>query len=308
MGFSAFGVAPADYHPVAHNAHLRWLDKNLQGSMGYLERGVRQRFDPRVHLPGARSVIVCAHPYYSEPEDDPSRPYVSIYARGENYHTVLKDKLEAMVDRMRGLAGEIDAMVFVDSSPISEKTFAVKAGIGFWGRNGMVIIPRKRDGRKIQSHGSFHFLGLIITDLWLEPDLPSDVTCGQCRKCIEACPTAAIVNDRIIDATRCISYQTTQNKGRIPEDIAAASGNMIFGCDLCQTVCPYNSGILATTEPRLIPDPELVRPNLAWLLEITPKEFAQRFERSSIGEFKYEMFQRNLQIADKNIKSGKTEH
>ncbi|OGC90761.1 MAG: tRNA epoxyqueuosine(34) reductase QueG [candidate division Zixibacteria bacterium RBG_16_53_22] len=308
LGFAAFGVAPAEYNPAPHNSHLRWLDKDYQGTMGYLERGVRRRFDPRVHLPGARSVIVCAHPYYSEPQNDPTRPYVSIYARGENYHTVLNDKLEALGRKMRELAGDIFYKIFVDSSPISEKTFAVKAGIGFIGRNGMVIIPRKRDGKKPQSHGSFHFLGLIITDLELEPDSPREGTCGQCRKCIETCPTEAIVDDGVVDANRCISYQTTQNKGRIPDDIARASGNMIFGCDICQIVCPYNSGISAAAEPRFFPDPDLVRADLTRLLEMTAAEFASRFEKSSIGEFKYEMFRRNAGIVNENIKSGKTEH
>jgi epoxyqueuosine reductase len=308
LGFAAFGVTSADYDPVAHDRHQRWLDKGFQGEMKYLERGTRQRFDPRLHLPNARSVIACAHSYYSDPADNVSRPYVSIYARGENYHTVIEDKLTALCAKMRELAGDVSYKIFVDSSPISEKTFAVKAGIGFLGRNGMVIIPMKRDGRKIPEHGSFIFLGLIITNLSLEPDQPVEGTCGQCRKCIEACPTDAILSDSVIDATRCISYHTTQNKGVIPEDMTAGMGNMIFGCDICQTVCPYNSGVAAAVEPRFFPDPELARPDLGKLLDITESDFNRRFAKNSIGEFKYEMFRRNIEIANKNLNIGKKEH
>jgi len=308
LGFAAFGVAAADYDPIGHNNHLRWLDKGYQGSMKYLERGPRQRFDPRVHLPDARSVIVCAHPYYSEPNDHPSRPYISIYARGENYHTVLRDKLETLCAKMRELSGDIAYKIFVDSLPISEKSFAARGGIGFIGRNGMMIIPKKKNGVKNSSFGSFFFLGLIITDLALEPDSPVEGTCGQCRKCIESCPTNAIVGDGIIDATKCISYHTTQNKGEIPDDIASAMGNMVFGCDICQLVCPYNSGVSPAGEPRLMPDPELIRPSLEKLICLTEKEFERRFGNNSIGEFHFEMFQRNIGVVKNNIKAGKQEH
>jgi len=271
--------------------------------MSYLQRGPRQRFDPRVHLPGAQSVVVCAHSYYSDPDENPGAPYVSIYSRGENYHFVVEDKLQSLCLKMRDLAGDVKSKIFVDSSPISEKSFAAKAGIGFIGRNGTMIIPKKRQGKKNTSFGSFYFLGIIITELKLEPDEPATGTCGKCRKCVEACPTAAIVGDGIIDSDKCISYHTTQNKGDIPEDIASSMGNMIFGCDICQLVCPYNSGISSSVEPRFLPDPELARPDIAKLLEITESEFQRRFMNNSIGEFKYDMFKRNLQIADKNIKS-----
>jgi epoxyqueuosine reductase len=305
LGFAAFGVAPVDYDPVAHNAHLRWLDKGYQGSMAYLERGPRQRFDPKIYLPDANSVIVCAMNYYSDPQDDPDKPYISIYARGENYHVVLRDKLEALCARMRDLAPKSEAKIFVDSSPIAEKAFAVKAGLGFIGRNAMLILPKKKSGRKTVAFGSFYFLGVVITNLRLEPDEPGIGTCGQCRKCIEACPTEAIVGDGVVDATRCISYHTTQNKGELPDDVGSAMGNMIFGCDICQMVCPYNSGATATEEPRLSPNPALVAPALAALLDITDREFRARFAKSSIGEVGPGMFRRNVRTAAGNLNGGK---
>jgi epoxyqueuosine reductase len=301
LGFSAFGVASAEYDPVEHNNHLRWLEKGYQGDMKYLERGPRQRFDARVHLAEASAVIVCALDYYTEPEEDSERPYVSIYARGENYHTVVGEKLEALCRKMREFEPDVHSRIFVDSSPISEKSFAVKAGIGFLGRNGNLIIPKKKSGTKNKAFGSFFFLGLIITSLKLEADSPIFGTCGECRKCIEACPTDAIVGDGIIDATRCISYQTTQNKGAIPDEIAGAMGNMIFGCDICQLVCPYNSAAVETSEPRFAPSPDLVRPGLQWLSSMTEDEFGIRFGKSCIGEFQYDMFKRNVSVARDNF-------
>jgi epoxyqueuosine reductase len=311
LGFAAFGVASADYDPAGHSRHLRWLDKGYHGSMKYLERGPRQRFDPRVHLPDAQSVIVCAHNYYSRTANDAARPYVSVYARGENYHTVLGDKFGILCDKMRALAPQYSSLrpgqscvrtkIFVDASPISEKVFAVKAGIGFMGRNGMVIIPKRKNGRKNETFGSFFFLGLVITNLKMEPDSPGIGTCGQCRKCIDACPTDAIVGDGIIDATRCISYHTTQNKGDIPEEFASAMGNMIFGCDICQQVCPYNNGVSPSEEPRFLPDPGMAAPDLTRLIDISEAEFERRFANNCIGEFSYGMFKRNVAIANENI-------
>jgi epoxyqueuosine reductase len=271
--------------------------------MTYLERGSRQRFDPRVHLPSARSVIVVAMNYYNKPEENPRRGYFSIYARGKNYHIVLHERLKQLCAEISKIAGkEITYKLFVDSGALAEKPLAVKAGLGFIGRNSTLIIPKsKSESRKIPL-GSFHFLGVIISDLELEPDSPVDGTCGQCRKCIDACPTDAIVDDGIIDAARCISYQTTQNKGDVPDDIAAATGNIIFGCDICQTVCPYNSRSVETSESDFQPSPDLVDSNLESLAALTEAEFDRRFSESSIGEFRYSMFMRNISIALRNIR------
>jgi|WetSurMetagenome_2_1015567.scaffolds.fasta_scaffold243305_1 epoxyqueuosine reductase len=305
LGFSAFGVTNAEYDPIAHNKHIDWLSRGYQADMSYLERGSRQRFDPRVHLSTAQSVIVTAMNYYTKPQENPDCGYISIYARGRNYHTVLQERLKQLCVKMAELAAhDIAFKIFVDSGALAEKPLALKAGLGFIGRNSTLIIPKSKSQSGRNPLGSFHFLGVIITDLELEPDSPAIGTCGQCRKCIEACPTDAIVGDSIIDAARCISYQTTQNKGDVPDDIAVATGNIIFGCDICQVVCPYNSRVEETSEPAFMPSPDLLNPNLEALSKLTEEEFNKRFSESSIGEFRYSMFKRNIAVALKNIKNG----
>lgn len=299
LSFSAFGVAAVDYDPLGHSRLAQWLEADYQASMEYMQRGPRQRFDPRTHLPDARSVIVCSLNYYVNPNNDASKPYISVYARGENYHFVLRDKLEALVVKIKEKIGNFKYRVFVDSQAFSEKTWAQKAGIGFLGRNAMLIIPPKKRNNPARARGSFHFLGVIISDLYLEPDSPGVGTCGECRKCIDACPTNAIIGDAIVDSNRCISYHTTQNNGEIPNEIASAMSNMIFGCDICQLVCPYNSRSDPTSEPRFEPVPV----DFDRQKNITENEFKSCFAKSSLGEIKFGMFERNLRIAWSNLKN-----
>jgi epoxyqueuosine reductase len=304
LGFSAFGVASADYDPVGHNRHLRWIDKGYQADMGYLERGIRQRFDPKVTLPTAKSVIVCALNYYQKIENDSDKPYFSIYGRGENYHIVMMDKLHTLREKIEEHAGHWAFKIYADASPISEKSFAVKAGLGFIGQNGLVILTSREKINPTQ--GSFYFLGSIITNLELEPDKPIERNCGKCQRCIDACPTGAINGDGTIDAGRCISYNTIQNKGEIPKEIASKMDNIVFGCDICQAVCPLNKDIEETQEQRFSPDPLLVSPDLDFLINITEEEFRKRFEKSSIGEKGYQLFKRNIAIATENIRKRST--
>ncbi len=308
LGFSAVGIAPAEYDPEGHNKLYQWLNSGYQSGMSYMERSPRKRYDLKIHMPDARSVIVCAHNYYSEPLENDETGYVSIYARGEDYHTVLKDKLKSLCERIAEIAGDFKYKTFVDSSPVGEKALAVKAGIGFIGRNGIVIIPKRKRGEP--PLGSFHFLGVIIADLEIDPDSPVEGTCGKCRRCIDACPTGAIIADGVIDAGLCISYHTTQNKGEVDDDIAEKTGNMIFGCDICQTICPYNKKPILTSEPRFIPREDMVNVDLHHLSGLSEDEFKSKFRNSSIGDIKYEMFKRNIAVAVDNLrylKSGKIE-
>lgn len=300
LGFSAVGITQAEYDPVGHNNLYQWLNSRYQSGMSYMERALRKRYDPKIHLPDARSVIVCAHNYYSEPSEDALQGYISIYARGEDYHTVIKEKLQTLCGKIAKLAGDFKYKIFVDSSPVGEKALAVKAGIGFIGRNGTVIIPkRKRDEPPL---GSFHFLGEIITDLEIDPDSSIEGTCGKCRRCIDACPTDAIVADGVIDAGLCISYHTTQNKGEVDDDIAGKTGNMIFGCDICQIVCPYNKKPIRTSEPRFAPREDMVNVALHHLNGLSEEEFKAKFRDSSIGDIKYDMFKRNIAVTVNNLR------
>lgn len=298
LGFSAAGIASADYDPAGHDRLLRWLDNEYQAGMRYMERSPRRRYDSRSHLADARSIIVCAQNYYSEPLGDGSGGYISIYARGENYHTVMADKMGELCRGIDDHFGKFERIIMVDSSPIGEKALAVRAGIGFIGRNGMIIIPKSGPGH--YPKGSFHFLGIIVTDLEIEPDDPAEGTCGKCRRCIDACPTGAIVGDGVIDSNRCISYHTTQNKGEVPEDIAEKTNNMIFGCDICQTVCPYNAHPVTTSEARLLPRPDLIDIDLDEMNRLDERQFGERFQGTAIEDIKFEMFKKILGIAVAN--------
>jgi epoxyqueuosine reductase len=299
LGFSKIGIAPAEYAPEHHDKFLGWLKNRYHAGMNYLERGARKRFDPRVHIPGAASVIVCAHNYYSSIANDPDSGHVSIHARGEDYHKVLHDKMNDLCNKIKAYHGDFNFRIFVDSSPISEKTFAVKAGIGFVGRNGLVILPKYRSGDSTLK-GSFYFLGVIITDLDIETDTPVAGTCGKCRRCIDACPTGAILEDSVIDVSRCISYHTTQSRGDIPEQISAEMDNMIFGCDICQTVCPYNSNAIESREPRLYPKEFLLNFDMRRFLEIDEKSFRERFENTALYDMGLERLKKNIRILLKN--------
>jgi epoxyqueuosine reductase len=300
LGFSKVGIAPAEYQPVYHDKYLNWLKNGCQAGMDYLEKGARKRFDPKIHIPDAASVIVCAHNYYTEPANDPGKGYVSIYARGEDYHKVIDGKLRRLCEKIQADYGDFKYRTLVDTSPISEKTFAVLAGIGFIGRNNTVIIPKDKSDER-SPRGSFHFLGVIITDLDIEPDPPIQGTCGKCTRCIDACPTAAIVDDGIVDAGKCVSYHTTQNKGEIPEDIAAAMKNMFWGCDVCQTVCPYNSKALLNSEPKFHPKEFLIDFDPRGFLEMSDEEFKNQYADTAIYDLGIDRARRNAMIIINNI-------
>jgi epoxyqueuosine reductase len=301
LGFSAFGIAKASYDPLSHNRFVRWLDKGYHSDMKYLERGPRERFDPKLHLPSAKSIIICAQDYYNEPNNDNSKPYISIYARGENYHAVITEKLEALRSSIQELSPKAICKLSVDSLPFGEKTFAVHAGLGFIGRNGLLILSPNDNGN--QARGSFHFLGAIITNLELDGNAPNIGNCGQCRRCLDACPTGAIMEDGLIDTSRCISYHTTQNKGDIPPEIAKAMDNIIFGCDLCQVICPHNANVAETSESRLKPNRQTQVSEAQEIIQLDEDSFRIRFKGSSLGEKKFPIFKRNIGIAAKNIGS-----
>ncbi len=300
LGFLKTGVAAAEYDPVHHDKLLNWVKNRYHAGMGYLERETRKRFDPRIHLPEASSVIVFSHNYYTEPTNDPESGYVSIYARGEDYRIVIKEKLGELCGRIANKYGDFNFRVFVDTSPFAEKTFAVKAGIGFIGRNGLVIIPKFKLNGSIYK-GSFHFLGVIVTDLPLEPDMPAEGTCGKCRRCIDACPTGAILENCTIDAIKCISYHTTSNRGKIPEDITVKMDNMVIGCDVCQLVCPYNNKPIKTSDTRFMAKDFLARFDIAEFLEMTKQQFNKQFRGTALFEKGFEKIRGHALIASKNI-------
>lgn len=231
LEFLACGItAPA---PSARGAALDdWLVRGYGGTMRYLHRQAKKRKDPRLIDPEARSVVVVLENYYyPDPTDRPAAPKVARYARGRDYHAVMQGRLGHLADRLLH-AGARLARVYADAGPVPERELAERAGLGWIGKNTMLIRP---------GSGSFFFIGSIFTDLELEPDAPFATDhCGTCTRCLDACPTDAFVSPRVLDATRCISYLTIEQKGPIPDELAPRLDGWVFGCDVCNEVCPWN--------------------------------------------------------------------
>ncbi len=298
-GFDLAGVAPAA--DAAELQHFpEWIANGRAGEMKYMEardpQGELKRGSLARIAPWARSVVVCAinyntnHPYSTSMRDS-ERGWISRYAWGrEDYHDAVMRRLKRMEEAVRTAAGDSALITrsYVDTGPIVERVFAKYAGVGWIGKNTCIINQKK---------GSWLFLGVILTSLDLEPDLPAPARCGTCTRCIEACPTDALIAPYQLDANRCISYLTIEKRGSIPEDLRAGIGQHIFGCDICQDVCPWNRKAPATTSPEFEPRPGLMNPALAWLAEISEQEFRDTFRGSAIRRTKRAGVRRNAVIA-----------
>ena len=231
LGFVACGVTHPG--PTAHADYLdQWLARGYAGTMRYLHRQAKRRKNPGLIVPEARSVVVVLDNYYTaDQESDREPPRIAKYARGEDYHRVTQDRLVELADFLRQRGAAL-ARTYSDAGPVPERELAQRAGLGWIGKNTMLVSPE---------HGSFHFIGSVFTDLELEPDQPFDADrCGSCTRCLEACPTDALVEPRVLDATRCISYLTIEQRGPIPDELASRFEGYAFGCDICNDVCPWN--------------------------------------------------------------------
>jgi epoxyqueuosine reductase len=290
-GFELAGVAPCD-PPADFERYQEWVAQGMAGEMRYLtDRRAEMRRDVRNLLPSARSVI-CVGKLYNTP-DPPRQPgdaRISRYAWGKDYHVTMRTALERMVAELSEIE-TFDWKICVDTAPLLERSFARQAGLGWIGKNTCLIN---------EPLGSWFFLGEIVTSLDLEPASPPPDRCGSCTRCIEACPTDALVPDGngwTLDARRCISYLTIELRGSIPDELHAGMGDHIFGCDICQDVCPWNSRAPITDDPDFagtaIPIAELAR--------LTPEEFRERFKGSPIARAKHEGLLRNAAIATSNL-------
>jgi epoxyqueuosine reductase len=268
LGFLACGIT--DPSPIDDAGRLdRWLASGYAGVMRYLHRQARKRKDPRLIIPGARSVVVVLDNYYDGEPDPGPPPRLARYARGEDYHRVTRERLEPMADLLRSHGARI-AHTFADSGPVPERALALRAGLGWIGKNTMLIRP---------GAGSFFFIGTIFTDLALEQDR-SEATdhCGSCTRCLDACPTDALVGPRILDATRCISYLTIEQKGPIPDALAERLDGWVFGCDICNEVGPWNLRFAEqATADGFEPRHELDGAGPELFDEMDEEEFARRF-------------------------------
>ncbi len=292
LGFDAVGFAPAALSGEARDNLAHYLGQGLHGDMGWLAAKADRRGDPKTLWPDAKSVIVVAMNYGS-PEapnahlGEADTGVVSVYARGRDYHDILKSRLKALA---RWLAEDrsCQVKVFVDTAPVMEKPLAEAAGIGWQGKHTNLV---SRD------FGSWLFLGEVFTDLALAPDAPHDDNCGACRACLDACPTAAFPAPYRLDARRCISYLTIEHKGPVPRDLRPLIGNRIYGCDDCLAACPWNKFATRTAEPGLLPRAELTAPRLAELAGLDDAAFRRHFSGSAVKRLGRDRFVRNVLIA-----------
>ncbi|HKS90186.1 MAG TPA: tRNA epoxyqueuosine(34) reductase QueG [Stellaceae bacterium] len=299
MGFDAVGFARAHLADQARADLGEYLARGYHGDMGWLAATAERRGDPRTLWPEARTVVVLGLNYASDGLADPGPGggEVSVYARGRDYHDVLKKRLKALA---RHIAARWpgDLKVFVDTAPVMEKPLAQQAGLGWQGKHTNLV---SRD------FGSWLFLGEIYLSLEVEPDLPEQDHCGQCRRCLDACPTAAFPAPYRLDARRCISYLTIEHKGAIPRDLRPLMGNHIFGCDDCLAVCPWNKFARAGTEPDLLPRDGLTAPRLAELAALDDAAFRALFAGTAVKRIGRDRFLRNVLIAIGNGPPGDPE-
>jgi epoxyqueuosine reductase len=293
LGFDVCGVAPAE--ALAEAGRIReWLARGYAGDMGYLPRTAHLREDVRRVLPSARSVIVTGTVYntdrpYSVESTDPSQALISRYAWGEDYHEVVGRRLDRLLDWMRAEHGApLEACAWVDTGPVHERAHAERAGLGWIGKHGCLINP---------DLGSWLFLSAIVCSLALAPDEPILDRCGTCNLCVEACPTGAIVEPRVLDARRCLSYLTIELRRDIPEPLRAAVGTRVFGCDICQDVCPWNQAAARSDDPAWQPRPGLDRPSLLELWGRSDQELAGLIRGSALSRAGVSGLRRNLAVA-----------
>jgi epoxyqueuosine reductase len=287
-GFSFCGISKAEFLEEDAPRLETWLKSGFHGSMQWMENHFDKRLDPRLLVPGAKSVISLMYNYYTPlKQDDTEAPKISKYAFGDDYHAVIKDKLFNLVEQLSSEIGEIDGRVFVDSAPVLERTWAAKSGLGWIGKNTMLISKQA---------GSFYFLAQIISDLELVVDQPIKDFCGTCTACIDACPTEAILPNGVIDSNRCISYLTIELRDEIPQTYKNQMDNWAFGCDVCQDVCPWNRFSKPHQEPLFGPNPELLALKSEAWFDITDSTFNQLFKNSAVKRTKFKGLKRNLEF------------
>jgi len=285
LGFFACGISEARFLEEEAKNFEKWLKNGFHGEMFYLENYFDKRLNPKLLVPGAKSVISLLYSYYPHKlQKHEDAPVISKYAYGEDYHFVLKDKMRELTDFIRKEIGDVDGRAFTDSAPVFDKKWAELSGIAWRGKHSGMLTKQ----------GSFFFIGELIIDLDLEYDKPMNSYCGTCTRCIDACPTQAITEPYVVDARKCISYLTIEFKGNLPEKFKDKFQNRVFGCDICQDVCPHNRKPLFHKEDRFFPSSELIEMNEADWHEITEDVFKKLFKNSAVKRTKFKGLKRNL--------------
>ena len=289
LGFSSCGISKARFLSEEEEKFEKWLSNGYHGTMSYLEKNIDKRLDPRILVPESKSIISLTYNYYPPKKlINKNNFIISKYAYGRDYHKVLKKKLKQLFNKMKEKMGDINGRVFVDSAPIHERAWAKLSGLGWIGKNSLLIN---------KDIGSYFFISEIICDLELEYDSPVSNRCGNCTKCIDACPTNAITQAQVIDANKCISYLTIENKDIIPEELKNEMNQSIFGCDICQDICPWNKFSTPHKEKEFLPNKKLKQLRKKDWIELTEETFNRIFEGSAIKRAKYNGLKRNIRAS-----------
>lgn len=286
------GISKAEFLEEEAPRLENWLNRQMHGQMHYMENHFDKRLDPRLLVDGAKSVVSLLLNYYPEEQQPADTFQISKYAYGQDYHFVIKDKLKILLAYMQEAIGEVGGRAFVDSAPVLDKAWAKKSGLGWVGKNSNLITPQV---------GSFYFIAELIIDLELEYDGPIKDYCGTCTKCLDACPTNAILEPYVVDGSKCISYFTIELKDQIPNEVSGKFGNWVFGCDICQDVCPWNRFAKAHQEPAFNPHPAIKEFSKKDWQEITEEIFKEVFRKSAVKRTGYNGLLRNIKfVTEKN--------
>ncbi|MGI9550367.1 MAG: tRNA epoxyqueuosine(34) reductase QueG [Aurantibacter sp.] len=287
LGFLSCGISKADFLEEEAPRLEQWLENSMHGEMGYMENHFDKRLDPRLLVDGAKSVISLLLNYYPEEMQMEGSYKISKYAYGHDYHHVIKSKLKQLQEFISEKIGEVNGRAFVDSAPVLDKAWAAKSGLGWMGKHSNLLTEQV---------GSFYFIAELIVDLDLEYDTPATDHCGSCTACIDACPTEAIVEPYVVDGSKCISYFTIELKNEIPTSVEGQFDDWIFGCDVCQDVCPWNRFSKAHNEPLFNPHPELLEMSKEDWKEITADVFKKVFQKSAVKRTKFSGLKRNIEF------------
>ena len=288
LGFFYCGFSKADFLEEEAPRLENWLNLNYQGKMSYMANYFDKRLDPRLLVDDAKTVVSLLLNYYPEKKQHPESPKISKYAYGEDYHTVIKDKLKELIQFLKENIGDVNGRAFVDSAPVMDKVWAEKSGLGWIGKNSNLIHPKE---------GSFFFIAELILDIEIEPDGPMKDYCGTCTRCIDACPTGAIVQPYVVDGSKCISYLTIELKDELlPNEFKGKMDNWMFGCDICQDVCPWNRFSKITQEQRFKPNPLLLELKSNDWKELNEEVFNQLFKHSAVKRTKFTGLHRNIKF------------
>jgi epoxyqueuosine reductase len=286
LGFSGCGISKAEFLAEEADRLETWLKNGYHASMQYMENHFDKRLDPRLLVPGAKSVISVLLNYWPGQIQFNTSCKISKYAYGKDYHLVMKEKLKTLFEYIRSVTGDVQGRCFVDSAPVLERAWAAKSGLGWIGKNSLLLTKQS----------SWFFLGEIITKLELDYDKPIKEYCGKCTRCLDACPTGAIIAPGIVDASRCISYLTIENKEEIPENFRDKMNHWIFGCDICQDVCPWTVNANRHNEKKFIPNSGLTEMNDQDWNNLSQERFRTIFRKSAVKRTKYHGLIRNIKF------------